>query len=75
MAEGASPRDRCSLLSVAALELLPVPLPPLAHQRRISAALEAMDAQIAAHSELVRAVTEQRVTLAAHLMTGVLVPE
>ncbi|MEW1612302.1 MULTISPECIES: N-6 DNA methylase [unclassified Streptomyces] len=62
-------------LSVAALELLPVPLPPLAHQRRISAALEAMDAQIAAHSELVRAVKEQRVTLAAHLMTGVLVPE
>ncbi|MFI5884852.1 N-6 DNA methylase [Streptomyces sp. NPDC051554] len=62
-------------LSAATLALLPVPLPPLAHQRRISAALDAVDAQITAHRELVQAATRHRSTLAAHLLTGVLVPE
>ncbi|WP_431965675.1 N-6 DNA methylase [Actinacidiphila sp. bgisy160] len=62
-------------LSAATLALLPVPLPPLAHQRRISAALAAVDAQITVHRELIQAATHHRGTLAAHLLTGVLVPE
>ncbi|MFD3821432.1 N-6 DNA methylase [Streptomyces sp. NPDC058625] len=62
-------------LSAATLALLPVPLPPLAHQRRISAVLDAVDAQITAHRELIQAATHHRSTLAAHLLTGVLAPE
>ncbi|MFD7278311.1 N-6 DNA methylase [Streptomyces sp. NPDC059862] len=62
-------------LSAATLALLPVPLPPLAHQRRISAALDAVDVQITVHRELIQAATHHRSTLAAHLLTGVLVPE
>ncbi|AYG82259.1 putative type I restriction enzymeP M protein [Streptomyces hundungensis] len=62
-------------LSAATLALLPVPLPPVAHQRRVSATLGALDAQIAAHRSLVGAATRHRSTLAAHLLTGVLVPE
>ncbi|MEU8649397.1 N-6 DNA methylase [Streptomyces sp. NPDC048737] len=62
-------------LSAATLALLPVPLPPLAHQRRISAVLDAVNAQITAHRELIQAATQHRSTLAAHLLTGVLVPE
>ncbi|MFJ1824860.1 N-6 DNA methylase [Streptomyces sp. NPDC088178] len=62
-------------LSATTLALLPVPLPPLSRQRRISAALDAIDAQITAHRELIQAATHHRSTLAAHLMTGVLVPE
>ncbi|MEU3337277.1 N-6 DNA methylase [Streptomyces sp. NPDC006668] len=62
-------------LSAATLALLPVPLPPLAHQRRISNALDAVGAQITAHRELIQAAMHHRSTLAAHLLTGVLVPE
>ncbi|MFJ8801499.1 N-6 DNA methylase [Streptomyces sp. NPDC102487] len=62
-------------LSAATLALMPVPVPPLVHQRRISAALDAVGAQITAHRELVQAATDHRSTLAAHLLTGVLVPQ
>ncbi|MDH6488562.1 hypothetical protein [Streptomyces sp. SAI-127] len=37
--------------------------------------LLALDAQITAHRELIQAATHHRSTLAAHLLTGVLVPE
>ncbi|MFI1097545.1 N-6 DNA methylase [Streptomyces sp. NPDC020917] len=62
-------------LSVRVLGQLPLPLPPFAHQQRLGAALGAMDAQITAHREIVLAATRRRAVLAAHLMTGVLIPE
>jgi type I restriction enzyme M protein len=62
-------------LSVEVLGQLPVPLPPFAHQQRLGAALDAMDAQITAHREIVLAAARRRAVLAAHLMTGVLIPE
>lgn len=59
-------------LSVHTLGQLPVNLPSPAQQREISAALNAVDAQIAAHQEAAEAATRHRAALAAHLMTGTL---
>lgn len=57
-------------MSSESLRHLPVALPSLAQQRRISSTLKAFDEQIAEHRQLVEAAAMTRTALAERLLTG-----
>ncbi|MGH3390404.1 MAG: N-6 DNA methylase [Actinomadura sp.] len=62
-------------ISGASLEQLPVTMPPIDEQRRIGAAVAAVDEQISAHRDFVLAAEHARMSLAAQLLAGTLICE
>ncbi|MFJ5777466.1 restriction endonuclease subunit S [Streptomyces sp. NPDC093094] len=62
-------------ISMRTLGELPVPVPPVGEQRAIGATLAALDDQIRAYTDLVRATSEFRDTLAVALLDGILTPD